>query len=117
MSLSDTAFCGGTADIMKFFDQIPRELVYEMCRIAGMPSRILHTYKVYQEGLKVRNSLAGTLGKPYKQKASLPQGCPLSIMLVALYMRPWLSLMEEAGGDPAGSDDPEGCDTWLVAAA
>ena len=34
LSLEGTGFCGGTADIMKFFDQIPRELVYRPSRFA-----------------------------------------------------------------------------------
>ena len=39
------ALCGGTAEIQKFFDQIPREMVYELCQAAGMPARMLATYK------------------------------------------------------------------------
>ena len=62
MTLEDLAtrgipYCGGTADIMKFFDQIPREMVYELCRSAGMPKCVLETYAAYQEGLVVRNGI------------------------------------------------------------
>ena len=57
------SYFGGTADIMKFFDQIPRQLVYEMCQRAGMPAHILGAYRAYQETLRVRNGIAGALGK------------------------------------------------------
>ena len=60
-----------------------------------MPGKVIATYKAYQESLVVRNGIAGALGRPYEKKASVPQGCPMSMMLVALYKRPWLSLMEE----------------------
>ena len=31
-------YCGGTADIQKLFDQIPRQMVYWLCERAGMPN-------------------------------------------------------------------------------
>ena len=68
-----------------------------MCREAGMPERTLSTYQAFQEALRVRNGIAGALGKPYAKRASIPQGCLLSMMLVALYTRPRLSLMESSG--------------------
>ena len=73
MKLRQVEYCGGTADIMKFFDQIPRQLVYEMCERAGMPKQIIGAYKAYQESLAVRNGISGALGKPYRKKASVPQ--------------------------------------------
>ena len=39
MLLDGTPFCGGTADIHKFFDQIIRELVYTATSLAGKDGR------------------------------------------------------------------------------
>ena len=97
LTLEGTPFCGGTADIMKFFDQIPREVVYRIAERTRMPSRVLKAYREFQESLKIRNSLAGTLGKEYKKKNSIPQGCPLSMAITALLLRPWLVMVKEAG--------------------
>ena len=42
---SGKAFCGGVADIAKFFDQIRRGIVYKMVAAAGMPPTILTAYR------------------------------------------------------------------------
>ena len=97
MTVGGDSYCGGTADIMKFFKQIPREVVYRIAERTGMPSRVLDTYRRFQEELKVRNSLVGTLGEEYKNRNSIPQGCPMSMMFVALIMRPWMSIMKQGG--------------------
>ena len=41
MKLKQEEYCGGTADILKFLDQVVREVVYMVAQDAGMPSRIL----------------------------------------------------------------------------
>ena len=48
-------FVGGVADIAKFFDQIRRQLVYQICRAAGMPIGVLRAYEAYLEALRVYN--------------------------------------------------------------
>ena len=55
---------------------------------------LLDTYRRFQEGLLVHNSLADGIGMPYDRKCSTPQGDPLSMMMVAMIMRPWLKMME-----------------------
>ena len=37
LKLKGIPFCGGVADIAKFFDQIRREVVYMVARHTGMP--------------------------------------------------------------------------------
>ena len=93
MKVEEQPFCGAAADILKFFDQIVREVVYKMASLAGMPKKVLSAYKRYVEGLKVYNCLAGGVGTPYVRKCGIPQGCPFSMMLVALLMRPWILIM------------------------
>ena len=91
--LEKEQFAGAVADIMKFFDQIRRRLVYKVAEAAGMPPSILKAYQSYIEGLKVYNGLAGGMGTPYVRRCGIPQGCPFSMMFVALIMRPWIVLM------------------------
>ncbi len=45
--LDKNEFAGAVADIMKFFDQIRRKIVYEVAKAAGMPPGILKAYQSY----------------------------------------------------------------------
>ena len=64
MRLKGVKYCGGTADIMKFVDQVVREVVYMLAEEGGMPARVLGACKSFQEGLRVYNSLAEGIGMP-----------------------------------------------------
>ena len=57
--------------------------------MAGIPPRILLAYKNFQENLTVRNSVAGGLGMAYTRRCGIPQGCPMSMTMIALLLRPW----------------------------
>ena len=82
------AVTGGAVDIHKCFDQILRPVVYKVAEAAGMPTKVLDSYKRYQESLSIRNSVAGGLGDKDRKRTSIPQGDPFSMMMVALIMRP-----------------------------
>ena len=73
MKLNGTPYCGGVADIAKFFDQLRRKLVYIMLSYAGMPNRILAAYKAFLENMLIYNCLAGGMGRPHVRKCGLPQ--------------------------------------------
>ena len=53
----------GAMDIRRCFDQIIRQVVYKVAELAGMPTRVLESYKRYQESLRIRNTVAGVLGE------------------------------------------------------
>ena len=69
-----------------------------MAEAAGMPPKVLRAYKGYLESLILYNALAGGIGKPYRKKCGIPQGCPLSMVMVALIMRPWIVMMRAIPG-------------------
>ena len=98
MKMMNTDFCGGVADIMKFFDQIPRRIVYNLLAVAGIPKPILAAYAAFLEDLMVHNVLAGGVGTPYRRKCGIPQGCPFSMAVVAMLMRPWIIMMRTIPG-------------------
>ena len=98
MKLDGDEYCGGVADIAKFFDQIRRPLVYKLAEAAGMPPKVLTAYRNYLENLTLYNALAGGMGKPYSKKCGIPQGCPLSMVMVALIMRPWIAITRTIPG-------------------
>ena len=76
MTLEGVSYCGGAADIYKFFDQILRSLVYAILRLAGVPTCILEAYRRFLEELITCNIVAGGLGHGQKRMSGLPQECP-----------------------------------------
>ena len=93
LKLEGKHYCGGAADIAKFFDQVRREMVYKIAKAAGMPQPVITAYSSYLEALMVYNCLAGGVGTPFFRICGIPQGCPFSMAIVALIMRPWILLM------------------------
>lgn len=91
--LTASPFVGGAVDILKCFDQIHRGLIYKLAASASLPHRILQAYSSFHENVWAYNSIAGALGSPYRKPTSIPQGCPLSMTIVALIMCPWVSLI------------------------
>ena len=79
--LDQTHYCGGTADIAKFFDQIRRTLVYRIAAASGMPEPVLTAYEAYLENLLVYNCLAGGVGEPFRRLCGIPQGCPFAMAI------------------------------------
>ena len=71
--LNGKHFAGGVADIAKFFDQIRRDLVFKVSRVAGMPEGVVSAYEAYISNLQVYNCVAGGIGKPYTRRRGIPQ--------------------------------------------
>ena len=78
-------------------DRISRVLLYKVARRAGIPEGVIRAYEGFQENMKIYNSITGGTGKPFKRKVAIPQGCPLSMMFVALIMRPWMMMIQKSG--------------------
>ena len=93
-------FSGASFDIHKCFDQLLRMLIYFVAMLAGCPTRILTAYFAYLESCYVHYSIAGHIGKAHRRPCGIPQGCPLSMMLVALLMRPWVQEMKAMNISP-----------------
>ena len=72
--LDGTPFCGGAADIHKFFDQIQRRLVYEILEMAGMPKQVILACKIVLENLNVYNGIGENIGHKYSGKTAYRRG-------------------------------------------
>ena len=86
-NITGTPFSGTGVDVFKCFGQIARDLVYRISDVAGMPKKVLNTYRRYQETLQTRNAVAGGLGAPYTRYMGAPQGCPMSMMIIVVLLR------------------------------
>ena len=100
LNLLGTEYAGGMVDIAKCFDQINRELVEQLALEAGVPPGLMDAYMRYQNQLSVHNSVAGGIGKGFRRRTGIPQGCPLSMQWMALILRPWIVMQKEAGNIP-----------------
>jgi hypothetical protein len=93
-------YSGSSADIAKCFDQVVRPLLYMVAKLAGMPTRVLDPYTRFMEGVSVYNTIGRGVGQPYTRRCGIPQGCPMSMMLIALLLRPWTIAMDTVGVIP-----------------
>ena len=75
---------------MKCFDQVNREIVFKVCQKAGMPNRVLDAYHRYIDGLQIRFQTGQNIGQRHQHVCSIPQGCPFSMMIIALMFVPWV---------------------------
>ena len=103
--LRDEDVTGGSADIWKCFDQVQRNLVYFLLEVGGFPKHILTAYRNFHENVTYHNSIGTGLGAPHFKKCSIPQGCPLSMTIIAFTFHSWVSLMKAHGGKPRGLAD------------
>ena len=83
-------YSGATADLYKCFDQLVLELIEATLRTAGLPERILRPYISCIKNLVVYNCFAGHIGEAHHHTNGIPQGCPFSMMIMALLARLWI---------------------------
>ena len=96
-ALTDSPISGGTADIFKCFDRVLRNMLYLLLRLGGFPIRLLNAYRGYIDNLSIFNLVGGSLGEGHKHPCGVPQGCLLSMMLIALSLRPWVLIIRSIG--------------------
>ena len=92
--LKDMCYRLGMADIWKCFDQVVPLLAHSILAIAGVPAPTLGAYSRMMNNVTVVNSLSIGIGEPYRRHCSIPQGCPWSMMILALLVRPWIHTIE-----------------------
>ena len=97
---NENEIAGGSVDIYKCFDQINRELLEKIALAAGMPKKICAAYFRFINDLDCRFQTGNKLGKTHQTRCSIPQGCPFSMLMVALLMTPWIAMMEEMEVSP-----------------
>ena len=94
---SSLEISGGTIDIVQACDKFSRVLVCQILFLSGVPAQIVDAYARFHDNLWVYNGIAGGLGQPYQKRCSIPQGCPFSMMIFALLLRPMILLSRAPG--------------------
>ena len=98
--LHGLAVAGGSLDIFKCFDQLNRDLILDLAAQAGMPQPVLQGYRSFVRNMRSRFQFGQDIGVAMANKTCIPQGCPKSMMMVALLMRPWIFYMRSKGTMP-----------------
>ena len=65
-----------------------------------MPDRVLEPYMRAIESLQIRNILTVASGAQHTRTRGIPQGCPFSMTLTALLVRPWTQKLLRRGAIP-----------------
>eukprot|EP00971_Amphidinium_carterae_P349640 6491120-Amphidinium_carterae.1 len=97
--LDGQVLSGGTADLEKMFDAIPRAAVMEICRRWGVPGPFLRSWMAWLDGTERRLKLGQTLGEAHLTTTGFPQGCALSVFASLT-----LTVLLHAAFDDAGLD-------------
>ena len=90
----------GALDIFKCFDQVVPLLARTILALAGLPPQMLEPYARMMNEVQVVNSLPQGAGAPYRRRCSIPQGCPVSMTILALLLRPWIVMNRRGGSLP-----------------
>eukprot|EP00973_Karenia_brevis_P028258 3893708-Karenia_brevis.AAC.1 len=91
--LHQVPFVGGTLDLYKCFDQVLRPLLYIVLLLSGLPSTVLTAYSNFLENAWMYNCFAGNVGAPHRHQCGIPQGCPLSMAFISIFLRAWITQM------------------------
>eukprot|EP00969_Alexandrium_andersonii_P299018 13218344-Alexandrium_andersonii.AAC.1 len=86
-------------DLFKAFDQLNRWTIYSLMACAGVPACVLLPYLRFMESLSVVGVFRHGIGKPTSRKEAIPQGCPFSMLGVALYLLPWTRMVRQLHED------------------
>ena len=98
--LEDIDFGGGATDIYKAYDSVVRGLVYHALDTAGFPKGLASAYQRFMEALTFANKLSLGIGRWMRRRRSIPQGCPFSMTILALLLRPWILQARALGTVP-----------------
>ena len=77
------------ADVIKSFDTVDRGILDRVLSSLGLPDWFRHAYFEYHSSVRLRFKLAAGLGQPWTRDGGIPQGCPLSMMLIVALYLPW----------------------------
>ena len=83
--LSKKPLAGFSLDIIKCFNQVPRQPMRHLLLHLGLPVALVDTWMSFLQDMTRHTVFSGALGQPIGSTTGLPEGCPLSVVgMVAL---------------------------------
>ena len=78
-----------------------RETVHEVALAMGIHPPLIRAWYSIMASMRTMNCLGGGgVGLPYARGASIPQGCPLSMLLMSMVLRPMICITRLVGAVP-----------------
>ena len=77
------------ADVIMSFDIVDGRILDRVLSSIGLLAWFRNAYFEYHAQVRLRFKLASGLGEPWTRDEGIPQGCPLSMMLLWLLYLPW----------------------------
>jgi len=106
-------FAGFVADLVKAFNRIPRDIVFELAEFLGVPESIVKPWKGMMGQFKREFKIAGHIGKPMASSTGFPEGDPLSILAMIVVC---IALDAELGEGAPDATFHSFADNWQVEA-
>ena len=92
--LTGESLAGICLDFVKAFDRLPFHMLLELARNARADPSILHALNGMHGQLQRRFKLqCGLVGEAFSSTNGILQGCPLSVIMLNLYIQCWLNLV------------------------
>ena len=82
------------ADVIKSFDTVDRSILDCALGRLGLPDWFRKVYFSFHGQVRLRFKLAAGLGEPWCRDGGIPQGCPLSMVLIVALCVPWCRHLE-----------------------
>ena len=86
------------ADVVESFDTVDRGILDRVLSSLGLPGWFRHAYFEYHAHVQLRFKLASGLGQSWTRDGGIPQGCPLSMMLIVALYLPWCRYLSALDG-------------------
>ena len=91
--LSGEDIAGLSLDWAKAFDRLPKDILLQLARATGMESGILRALEAAYTNLQRHYKVGhGFISEGFVSTNGILQGCPISVILLNLFVRVWLNL-------------------------
>lgn len=90
-------------DLSKAFDDVSRDHLYSALRRASFPQGVRRAYAAMLETVPVRNHIMDHIERPVKRSRTIPQGDPMSMLMQAVLVPPWIKCLRGMGGTTAST--------------
>ena len=85
------------ADVTECFVTVDRDILDRVLSVLVCLDGFRHAYFEYHAHVRLRFMLASGLGEPWTRDGGIPQGCPLSMMVIVVLYLPWYRYLAAHG--------------------
>ena len=98
--LTGEGLAGISLDFSKAFDRLPHSVLLNIARCVGMDEHILCGLSGMYSQLRRAFKVGQHIGEPFTSTNGILQGCPMSVLLLNMFVEVWSrAVQEEAGPD------------------